>query len=137
MRERPDRVDGMEERTPQLPADHPQSLAQRLAKFAKPALIAGVVVAVVCGVLLMIIGALDAFNSTVYSVDGKSIRDETEEARQIRDLYVGARTGGIVVLVLALVSAVAGGVLLYLNRNEPEAGDINGDEDVDFEDLGR
>lgn len=128
----------MEERTPRPAADQPRTLAQRLAKFAKPALIAGAVVALICGVLLLIIGALDAFNATVYSVDGKSIKDQSEEAGQIRDAYAGARTGGIVFLVLALASAVAGGIVLYLNRNEPgEIGDAEGDQDVDFEDLGR
>lgn len=128
----------MEERTPQPSAEHPQTVAQRMGKFAKPALIAGAVIALICAVFLLIIAGLDAFNATVYSVDGKSIKDQTEEAGQIRDAYAGARAGGVVFLILALAAAVVGGIVLYLNRNEPgENGDAEGDQDVDFEDLGR
>ena len=53
----------------------------------------------------MIIFLLDSFNATVYSVGGKDISDATDEARQIRELYSGARIGGVVFLV---VSAAGG-----------------------------
>ena len=51
------------------------------ARFARPALIASAVVAIVCVALLVIIFFLDTFNATVYSVGGNDIRDETQEAQ--------------------------------------------------------
>ncbi|MFJ6269963.1 hypothetical protein ACIQG8_08205 [Pseudarthrobacter oxydans] len=106
-----------------------------LARFARPALIASAVVAVVCIALLVIIFFLDAFNATVYSVGGNSIQDDTQEAQDIRGLYAGARAGSIFILVVSLMTAAAAAVLLYRGRNSAEEGD--GGEDVDFEDLGR
>ena len=89
--------------------------------------------AVVCTALLVIIFFLDTFNATVYSVGGKDIQDATDEARDIRELYSGARLGGIFLLVVSLMAAVAGAVVLYLRRATADEGD--GDEDVDFDDL--
>ena len=91
-------------------------------------------VAVVCIALLVIIFFLDTFNATVYSVGGKDIQDATDEARDIRGLYSGARIGGIILLVIALLAAVGGAVVLYLKRGTATEGD-EGDEDVDFDDL--
>lgn len=106
------------------------------SRFARPALIASATVAVICVALLVIIFLLDAFNATVYSVGGNSIQDDTQEARDIRGLYAGARVGGIVVLVVSLLLAALAAVVLYRGRNQGTGGD-DGDEDVDFEDLGR
>lgn len=126
----------MEERKPLLPAARPRTTAQRAAAFAKPAVIAGAVSALVCAVLLLIIAGLDGFNATVYSVDGKDIRDATDEAGQIRGLYSGARTGGTIFLVLALATAAAGAVVLYLGRRHSRANaDDDGGETVRLEDL--
>ena len=44
-----------------------------LGRFARPALVAGLVIAVVCGALLVIIFFLDSFNATVYSDDGEDV----------------------------------------------------------------
>jgi len=106
------------------------------ARYARPALLAASVVAVVCIALLVIIFFLDTFNATVYSVGGNSIQDETQEARDIRGLYAGARTGSIVFLVASLLAAAAAAVVLYRGRNQGTR-DSDGGEDVDFEDLGR
>jgi hypothetical protein len=106
-----------------------------LARFARPALIASSVVAVVCLALLVIIFFLDTFNATVYSVGGNDIQDDTQEAQDIRGLYAGARAGSIVFLVVALMTALAAALLLYRGRNS--AGEADGGEDVDFDDLGR
>lgn len=106
------------------------------ARFARPVLIASATVAVVCVALLVIIFMLDAFNATVYSVGGNSIQDDTQEARDIRGLYAGARAGGIVVLVVSLLAATAAAVVIYRGRSQG-TGDDDADEDVDFEDLGR
>ncbi|WP_411373862.1 hypothetical protein ACLH0K_12215 [Arthrobacter sp. MPF02] len=106
------------------------------AKYARPVLIAASVVAVICIVLLVIIFFLDAFNATVYSVGGNSIQDDTQEARDIRGLYTGARTGSIVFLVASLLAAAAAALVLYRGRNRG-LRDPDGGEDVDFEDLGR
>lgn len=105
-------------------------------RFARPALIASSVVAVVCLALLVIIFFLDTFNATVYSVGGNDIQDDTQEAQDIRGLYAGARAGSVVFLVVSLMTAGAAAVLLYRGRNPVGAGD-DGEEDVDFEDLGR
>ncbi len=117
--------------SPQSRQHHPGGLA----RFARPALIASAVVAVVCIALLVIIFFLDAFNATVYSVGGSSIQDDTQEAQDIRGLYAGARAGSIFFLVVSLITAAAAAVLLYRGRNS--AGEGDGGEDVDFEDLGR
>ena len=106
------------------------------ARFARPVLIAAVTVAVVCVALLVIIFMLDAFNATVYSVGGNSVQDDTQEAKDIRGLYAGARAGSIAVLVASLLAAAVAAVVLYRGRGGT-AGDDDGDEDVDFEDLGR
>ncbi|WP_157370894.1 MULTISPECIES: glycosyltransferase 87 family protein [Micrococcaceae] len=102
--------------------------------FARPALIAAAVVAVVCIALLVIIFFLDTFNATVYSVGGNNISDDTQEARDIRGLYAGARAVGIILLVVSLLTAAAAGFLLYRRRNQgnPEA---DAGEDVGFDGL--
>ncbi|WP_024817537.1 hypothetical protein [Arthrobacter sp. 31Y] len=112
-------------------APHPSTLT----KFARPALIAGVVIAVVCIGLLIIIFALDSFNAATYSVAGKSVNDATDEARGIRELYSGARTGGIITLVLSGVVAVASAVVLYLNRGNAPLDEDDDGEDFDLDDL--
>lgn len=106
------------------------------AKYARPALIAASVVAVVCLALLVIIFFLDTFNATVYSVGGNSIEDDTQEARDIRGLYTGARAGSIVFLVASVLVAAGAAVVLYRGRNQGTR-DSDGGEDVDFDDLGR
>ncbi|MCB5274667.1 hypothetical protein BJG92_02204 [Arthrobacter sp. SO5] len=108
-----------------------------LAKYARPALIAGSVIAVVCVALLVIIFFLDSFNATVYSVGGKDVKDATDEARAIRETYAAARLGGIVFLVTGVALAAAGAVVIYRHRNDrgPNRGGDDG-EDVDFDDLG-
>ena len=106
------------------------------ARFARPVLIAAAVVAVVCLALLVIIFLLDTFNATVYSVGGNDIGDNTQESRDIRGLYDGARAGSIFFLVFALLAAAAAGWVLFRGRRKG-GGDADGGEDVDFEDLGR
>jgi hypothetical protein len=107
-----------------------------LARYAKPALIAGAVIAVVCIALLVIIFFLDSFNATVYSVDGKSVHDATDEARAIRDTYAAARLGGIIFLIAGVLLAAAGAVLIVRHRNDAGRDrDEDAGEDVDFEDL--
>lgn len=125
----------MEERAGLQPSEQPHPNHPGLVKFARPALIAGAAVAVVCTALLVIIFFLDTFNATVYSVGGKDIQDATDEAREIRDLYAGAQLGGIILLVVSLLAAVAGAVVLYLQRGNGEDEGNEGDEDVDFDDL--
>jgi ABC-type Fe3+ transport system permease subunit len=106
-----------------------------LARYARPALIAGVAVAIVCLILLAIIFLLDSFNSTVYSVGGKNINDATDEARQIRGLYSGVRVGGVVFLIAsAVTAAVAAVVIIRLRKNTPHTDD-DGGEDVGFDAL--
>ena len=109
---------------------------QGLARYARPALIAGAVIAVVCIALLVIIFFLDSFNATVYSVGGKNVQDATDEARAIRDTYAAARLGGIIFLIAGVLLAAAGALLLYRHRNDAgrDRDDDDG-EDVDFEDL--
>ncbi|NUU30431.1 hypothetical protein HNO80_02335 [Arthrobacter sp. C9C5] len=107
-----------------------------MARFARPALIAGSVTAVVCVALLVIIFFLDSFNATVYSVGGKDVKDATDEARAIRDTYAAARVGGIIGLVLGAVAALAGGFVLYRERNASTRIDEDDDgQDWDYEDL--
>ncbi|KRE80335.1 hypothetical protein ASG71_06615 [Arthrobacter sp. Soil763] len=116
-------------------AGEPGGPGRAAARFARPALIAGSVVAVVCVALLVIIFFLDSFNATVYSVGGKNVADATDEARSIRDTYAAARTGGIIFLILGAAAAVAGGAVLYRTRaTAGRSGDDDGD-DVDFDDL--
>ncbi|MCU1541777.1 MAG: hypothetical protein JWM01_2724 [Arthrobacter sp.] len=106
-------------------------------RYARPALVAGLVTAVVCAALLVIIFFLDSFNATVYSVGGKDVQAATDEARSIRESYAAARIGGITFLVIGLALAAAGGFLLYRDRSAPGRNDAGDDgEDVDFEDLG-
>jgi hypothetical protein len=125
----------MEDSAGLQPSEQPHPSNPGLVRFARPALIAGVAVAVVCTALLVIIFFLDTFNATVYSVGGKDIQDVTDEAREIRDLYSGARLGGVILLVVSLLAAIAGAVVLYLRRgNDTNEGD-EGDEDVNFDDL--
>ena len=85
----------------QQDADGGRPARQGLARYARPALIAGAVIAVVCAALLVIIFFLDSFNATVYSVGGKDVTDATDEAKAIRESYAGARIGGIIFLVRA------------------------------------
>ena len=108
-----------------------------MARFARPVLIAAAVVAVVCLALLVIIFLLDTFNATVYSVGGNDIQDNTQESRDIRGLYDGARAGSIFFLVVALLAAAVAGWVLYRGRKPGGGGDAEGGEDVDFDDLGR
>ena len=113
--------------------DHHQHTG--LAKYARPALIAGSAIAVVCLALLVIIFFLDSFNATVYSVGGKNIQDATDEARQIRESYTAVRTGGLVFLIASVVTALAAAVVLYRNRNVTGDDGTDDGDDVDFEDL--
>ncbi|MEC5180084.1 hypothetical protein [Arthrobacter sp. CG_A4] len=118
-------------------ADGGRPARRGLARYARPALIAGSVIAVVCVALLVIIFFLDTFNATVYSVGGQDVTDATDEARNIRETYAAARVGGIVFLGAGVLLAAAGAVVVYRHRNErsPDAGEEDG-EDVDFDDLG-
>lgn len=120
----------------QQDADGGRPARQGLARYARPALIAGVVIAVVCVALLVIIFFLDSFNATVYSVGGKDVQDTTDEAKAIRENYAAVRAGGAVFLALGAALAAAAALVLYRHRND--AGSDGGDngEDVDFEDLG-
>jgi Mn2+/Fe2+ NRAMP family transporter len=106
------------------------------ARYARPALIAASVVAVVCIALVVIIFFLDTFNATVYSVGGNDIQSDTQEASDIRGLYAGARAGSIVFLVASLLAATVAAVVLYRGRNQGTR-DSDGGENVDFDDLGR
>jgi hypothetical protein len=130
-----DSVETMEESAGPRQSDEPAK-DKGPARYARTALIAGALVAVVCIGLLVVIFSLDTFNATVYSVGGNDIAGDTQEARDIRGLYDGARAGSIAVLVAALLVTAGAGALLYRARNSG-AGDGEGGEDVDFEDLGR
>lgn len=130
-----DSVETMEESAgPRQP--EPQHQHRGPARYARPALIAGALVAVVCIALLVIVFFLDAFNATVYSVGGNDIAEDTQEARDIRGLYDGARAGSIALLVASLLTAAAAGAVLYRGRGSVAGGGDSG-EDVDFDDLGR
>ncbi|MEO5317973.1 hypothetical protein PV761_05190 [Arthrobacter sp. CC3] len=113
--------------------DHHQPTG--LARYARPALIAGAAIAVVCLALLVIIFFLDSFNATVYSVGGKNIQDDTDEARQIRESYAAVRAGGLVFLIASVATALAAAVVLYRNRNVTNDDDTDDGDDVDFDDL--
>lgn len=117
--------------------DHGTNPGRRgLVRFARPALIAGSVVAVVCVALLVIIFFLDSFNATVYSVGGKDVNDATDEALAIRDTYAAAWVGGIIFLVLGALAALAGGFVLYRERNtSPRIDEDDDGQDWDYEDL--
>ncbi|HSL36689.1 MAG TPA: hypothetical protein VK883_07670 [Arthrobacter sp.] len=117
-------------------ADGGRPARQGLARYARPALIAGGVIAVVCVALLVIIFVLDSFNATVYSVGGQDVQDATDQAKSIRENYSGVRAGGIIFLALGVALAAAGALVLYRHRNEAGSGDGDNGEDVDFEDLG-
>jgi ABC-type Fe3+ transport system permease subunit len=109
--------------------------AGNLSTYARPALIVGALIALVCIALLIIIFFLDSFNAATYSMTGKSVQDATDEAREIRDTYSGARIGAIVGLVVFGVVALASGLVLYLNRGTAPAEEYDDGEDVDFDDL--
>jgi ABC-type Fe3+ transport system permease subunit len=115
--------------------DQPAHSRTGLARYARPALIAGAAVAVVCLVLLVIIFLLDSFNATVYSVGGKNINDATDEARQIRELYSGVRIGGVVILIASALTAAASAAVLFRQRKNAPESDDDGGEDVGFDDL--
>ena len=133
---------GTRSASPEAGTDGTDAAAERtggpgLGRFARPALAAGLVIAVVCGALRVIIFFLDSFNATVYSVGGKNVQDATDEARSIREIYAAARIGGTTFLLAGLALAAAGGFLLYRDRNAPGRNGAGDDgEDVDFEDLG-
>jgi ABC-type Fe3+ transport system permease subunit len=128
--------DDQEDGAARQDADGGRPARQGLARYARPALIAGGIIAVVCVALLVIIFFLDSFNATVYSVGGQDVQDATDQAKAIRENYAGARAGGIVFLVLGVALAAAGGLVLYRHRNEAGTDDGDNGEDVDFEDLG-
>ena len=125
----------MDESAGPEPSEEQQVPERGLARYARPALIIGAVVAVVAIALLVIIFFLDTFNATVYSVGGNNIQDDTAEARDIRGLYTGARAGGIAILVASLVVVLGAAAVLYRSRTRDTGSD--GGEDVDFDDLGR
>lgn len=124
----------MDEREAQQPAENDYQPADGIVKYARPALIAAVAVAIISLALLVIIFFLDSFNATIYSVGGKDIKDATQEASEIRDLYAPARVGGVVFLIASAVTAAVAGFLLFRNRNSA-ADDADNGEDVGFEDL--
>jgi hypothetical protein len=98
-------------------------------------LIVGAVIVVICVALLIVIFALDSFNAAAYSVTGKSVNDATDEARDIRELYSGARIGGIIALVISGVVALAAAVVLYVNRGSAAVDEDDDGEDYDLDDL--
>jgi hypothetical protein len=114
-------------------AEH--SSGRSLVAYARPALIVGAVIVVICVALLIVIFALDSFNAAAYSVTGKSVNDATDEARDIRDLYSGARIGGIIALVISGVVTLAAAVVLYVNRGSAPVDEDDDGEDYDLDDL--
>jgi ABC-type Fe3+ transport system permease subunit len=127
---------GREDSPGQRFADQDDRGSRGPARYARAALIAGSLVAVVCVALLVIIFLLDSFNATIYSVGGKDVRDATEEARAIRDSYSAARLGGFIFLIAGAVLAAAAALLLYRGRNSPGRNHGPDDaEDVEFDDL--
>ncbi|BCW46348.1 hypothetical protein [Arthrobacter sp. StoSoilB5] len=114
-------------------AEH--SSGRSLVAYARPALIVGAVIVVICVALLIVIFALDSFNAAAYSVTGKSVNDATDEARDIRELYSGARIGGIIALVISGVVALAAAVVLYVNRGSAAVDEDDDGEDYDLDDL--
>jgi hypothetical protein len=123
--------------SPDKPADNQTGQVRHAhpARYARSVLIAGAGGVIVCLVLLGIIFLLDSFNSTVYSVGGNNINDATDEARQIRDLYAGARIGAVVFLVASAFAAAAAAVALVRWGKDLPAGGDDGGEDVGFDAL--
>ncbi|MGT2461342.1 hypothetical protein [Sinomonas atrocyanea] len=111
----------------------PAGLLTRLRPYARPVLIAGIVITVVAAVLLVVVMALDAFNATVYSVGGKNISDATDEARSLRDQFLGAKIGAIVALVVGGVALVVSIAVMYATRGL-DADDDDGD-DLGYDEL--
>ena len=103
-----------------------------LARLARPALIVGLVVVVVSGLLLAVVLGLDAFTATVYSVGGKSITDPTAEAAALRDQYAGAKAAAITGLVVGGIALAAAAVAVYLTRGRDTDDDGTG---LSFEEL--
>ncbi|NUS36451.1 MAG: hypothetical protein HOQ04_08320 [Pseudarthrobacter sp.] len=126
----------MEENAASGPSGEEQPTRRGLARYARSVLIAASVAAVVCVALLVIIFLLDTFNATVYSVGGNDISDNSQESRDIRGLYDGARTGSIFFLVAAVLAGAVAGWALFRGRRQDGNG-VDGGEDVDFDDLGR
>ena len=92
-------------------------------------------IAVVCVALLVIIFFLDSFNATVYSVGGKDVKDATDEARDPRHLR--RRPAGRHHRPRPRCGrALAGGFVLYRDRDAATGREEDDGEDVDFEDLG-
>ena len=122
--------------TAQQDADGGRPARQGLARYARPALIAGGVIAVVCVALLVIIFFLDSFNATVYSVGGKDVQDATDEATAIRENYAGGprRRHRVPGPGRRPGRGRRPGAVPAPERGRSDDGD-NG-EDVDFEDLG-
>ena len=147
----PDRVDGMEDsgtansgtdettrRTaPRSRTRRRTSRPQGLARYARPALIAGAVIAVVCVALLVIIFFLDSFNATVYSVGGKDVtgrhRRGEGHPRQLRRRPASAASSS---WSRGSLLAAAGGLRAVPAPERVRPGDEDNGEDVDFEDLG-
>ncbi|WP_460990712.1 hypothetical protein [Sinomonas soli] len=103
----------------------------RLRPYARPVLIAGIVITVVAAVLLVVVMGLDAFNATVYSVGGKNISDATPEAQSLRDQFLGAKIGSIIGLVVGGVALVASIAVMYATRGldaDEEDDDLGYDE---------
>ncbi|MEA5453355.1 hypothetical protein SPF06_01345 [Sinomonas sp. JGH33] len=104
-----------------------------LDRFARPALIAGIVLVVLAAVLLVVVIGLDAFTATVYSVGGKSINDQTAEAQALRDQYLGSKILAIIGLVIGGLALVGSLVVMYLHRGRGNGND-DGD-DLSFDEL--
>ncbi|BCT76993.1 hypothetical protein SCMU_28350 [Sinomonas cyclohexanicum] len=103
----------------------------RLRQYARPVLIGGIVLVVVGVVLLLVVMGLDAFNATVYSVDGKSVGDATAEAQSLRDQFLVAKVTGLVGLIVGGVAIVASTAALYVTRGlvaEQDGDDLGYDE---------
>jgi VanZ family protein len=124
----------MDEREAPQPAENDYQPADGIVKYARPALIAAVAIAIISLALLVIIFFLDSFNATVYSVGGKDIADATQEAGEIRDLYTPARIGSVVFLIASAATAAVAGVILFRNRTSAADDEDNG-ENVGFEGL--
>lgn len=103
-----------------------------LAAIARPALIVGIVIVVVSGLLLAVVLGLDAFTAAVYSVGGKSIGDPTPEAAALRDQYAGAKVGAIIGLVLGGIALIGAGVAVYATRRRETDDDDGG---LSFDEL--
>jgi formate hydrogenlyase subunit 3/multisubunit Na+/H+ antiporter MnhD subunit len=124
----------MEEHEEPYATENDPEPADGIVKYARPALILAVAVAIISLALLVIIFALDSFNATVYSVGGKNINDASDEARDIRELYSAVRVGGVVVLIASAATAIAAAIVLFRSRNSLQSKEDNG-ENVGFDDL--